>query len=204
MRRLIALFLVIVALINLAACVAADVIPEQTPLPVVADANDAPDEIEIQPEIEAQIISRPPENMAVEISDTLHSVLIETAGGMNSAKDIVSMGTVAKVTMQQIEEWNPEFVFFPNYSYFADEEITDNPEWQNVAAVQNGNVYRFPSNKGAWDTASDDNNNMVVCLGLLYITHRLYLEAYSMDELKADALKFYELEGYPTKVEFLV
>ena len=135
--------------------------------------------------------------------DTFRSVMIETAGGINPAKEFVSMGAVTKVTMQQILEWDPEIVFFPNYSYFEDNEITDDPEWQKTAAVQSGNVYRFPSNRGAWDTASDYNNNMAFCLGLLYMTHIIYPQAYSLEQLEADAMTYYALEGYPVDADVL-
>ena len=57
----------------------------------------------------------------------------------------------------------------------------------NMKAVQNKQVYTFPSSLETWDTP-----NLSSCLGVLWAYATLYPEHLSMQDVKTEAVKFYQ------------
>lgn len=135
--------------------------------------------------------------------ETFQSYLMETAGGINAAKDTIGKGNFTKVTMEEIEKWDPEIIYVPCYAVYSISDILNDPAWQEIRAVRNGNVIAFPGMCEPWDLPTPATNNISVCLGLGFISNSIYPEQYSHDQLLIDANKFYELQGYSFTAEYL-
>lgn len=65
-------------------------------------------------------------------------LIIEQAGGLNVARDL--QGT-AKVSMEQILEWNPEVIIVEDRAAETYDIILQSPEWASLDAVKNKKVY---------------------------------------------------------------
>jgi iron complex transport system substrate-binding protein len=132
--------------------------------------------------------------------DMFQSLVMVTAGGVNAAQDVTGKGHFKKVTIEQIAEWNPEIIFIPTSPAYTLADILEDPAWQTIKAVQEGKVYVFPSMHGSW---ASPEGEIGVCLGPVFIMSKIYPDLYSNDQLATDAVKFYELLGYPITAEEL-
>ena len=68
------------------------------------------------------------------------------------------------------------------------EDVLNAPEFSSITAVQNGDVYTFPSVLEPWDYPSTS-----ACLGAAWAAYTLHPEVYTYDELIADINGLYQL-----------
>lgn len=147
--------------------------------------------------------------------DTFESYLLETAGGINAAKELSSKGNFTPVTAQEIKKLDPDIIYVPmgakQFTYNFD-ELMKSDEWQAVRAVKAGAVYGFPSPGGSWSSPGYTGHidgqplgyyKLDVCLGLAFVVSSLYPDVYSRNTLASDAAWFYahEMEGYTFPTE---
>jgi ABC-type Fe3+-hydroxamate transport system substrate-binding protein len=119
----------------------------------------------------------------------LQSFMIETAGGINSAKDIVSAEIWPVVGTETIFGWNPDFIFITNNSqarYNAETLMTD-PAWANLAAVKEKHVYLVPADKDSWEFPGISS-----ALGSLWMLSAMYPDKISREQIDAEAKAFYK------------
>lgn len=77
---------------------------------------------------------------------------VEIAGGDYAAKNVT--GEVAQtIPIEQLIEWNPEFVFLGRNN--NTDIVMNDPRWKNIKAVQDGNVYLCPAGVAWWDYCSE-------------------------------------------------
>ena len=57
-------------------------------------------------------------------------------------------GSGNEVDMEQLLEWNPEYILFDNDCIY--DEVGDLPEWQNMQAIANGRYYEVPEGPYNW------------------------------------------------------
>lgn len=69
------------------------------------------------------------------------------AGGVNMAQDLEGNGNV-ETTLEEVLAWNPEYIICDTKE--AKDAILADSAWQNIAAVQNGNVIIMPTGVMAW------------------------------------------------------
>ena len=82
--------------------------------------------------------------------DMLQSEMVELAGGTDVAEDVA--GYWPEVNLEQVTQWDPEVIFVVPYNGASVEAILDSPEWANITAVKNKQVYMLPKYLGPWDT----------------------------------------------------
>lgn len=82
---------------------------------------------------------------------------INASGGKNVACDL--KGAPA-VSMEQVYQWDPEYIFITNFSPYLPEDLYNNSidgyDWSQVNAVKNGRVYKFPLGMYRWYPPSSD------------------------------------------------
>ncbi|WP_283170471.1 ABC transporter substrate-binding protein [Curtanaerobium respiraculi] len=119
----------------------------------------------------------------------LQSIMIEKAGGNNLAKDIESKETWPTVGTEQIFEWNPDYIFIMNSTArdYDAQSLLEDPAWQNIKAVQNGNVYVVPSDIDSWEYPSLES-----ALGTLWMTHIMFPDKLGDAEFEAAVDDFYQ------------
>jgi iron complex transport system substrate-binding protein len=93
--------------------------------------------------------------------------VIEAAGGRSVSAELSGYWT--DVNLEQITLWNPDVIVIVPYGPVTVETITGSPEWANIAAVQNGQVYKMPSWVAPWDTPTADS-----ILGIIWLAGTLH------------------------------
>ncbi len=118
----------------------------------------------------------------------LQSMMMETAGITNLAKDVEGEGGFIEVSVEEIIGWNPEIIYIPSYASYTVEDILNDAAWSEIDAVKEGKVYVFPSETlEPWDYPTPS-----VALGLSWLVYTLYPEVHSLDDVVADANEYYE------------
>lgn len=119
----------------------------------------------------------------------LQSIMIETAGGVNLAKDIEGDGTWPVIGTEQIFEMDPDYIFIMNSTsrdYDADSIMAD-PAWANLTAVQNGHVYVVPSDLDSWEYPCVQS-----ALGTLWMVTKMYPDKLSDADFETYVTNFYK------------
>ncbi|MBR0356685.1 MAG: ABC transporter substrate-binding protein [Clostridia bacterium] len=98
-----------------------------------------------------------------------------------------SKGTGNEVDMEQILLWDPDVILFAPGSIYAD--VKDRPEWQTVAAIQNGTYYEVPFGPYNWMGFPPSVQRY---LGMLWMSELLYPETAQLD-LFAAVKEYYGL-----------
>ena len=95
--------------------------------------------------------------MQVSPETWMQTIQVKYAGGRPVwLSDALSTSGWSIVNFEQIAAWNPDkiYVIFPLSSKPADimTELTNNPLWKHLKAVESGNLRAFPSDIIGWDT----------------------------------------------------
>jgi iron complex transport system substrate-binding protein len=85
----------------------------------------------------------------------LQTTMVQNAGGNPVWLD-ADGGTNSwiQVGLEQIAVWNPDIIFVVNYagdSVETVQELVASPNWEGLKAVENQQVFGFPSDYASWD-----------------------------------------------------
>ncbi len=111
--------------------------------------------------------------------------LIEAAGGVNVANDIVDAYWV-NISYEQLIAYNPDYIIIVPEAEYTKEDITGDSNLSNINAVKNNQVYQMPNNFEAWDSPVPSS-----ILGKMWLTSILYKDLYSNDNFAEDVAYFY-------------
>jgi iron complex transport system substrate-binding protein len=106
--------------------------------------------------------------------DMYQTAMIEAAGGVSVSAEL--RGYWNDVNLEQILLWGPDVIFVVPYGGASVEAITESEEWQTLAAVRDGRVYRVPKLVAPWDTPVPDS-----VLGIVWMAQTLYPEVVELD-----------------------
>lgn len=98
-----------------------------------------------------------------------------------------SKGTGNEVDMEQILKWNPDVVIFAPESIYA--TVADDPTWQSVTAIANGDYYEVPLGPYNWMGFPPSVQRL---LGMTWMAKVLYPDAADY-ELYEEVARFFEL-----------
>lgn len=118
----------------------------------------------------------------------IQTSLIEAGGGTNAVVGVEGVGSFIDVNIEQIVAWNPDVIWYPAYSDYTAEDLINDPAWGSISAIQNKQVYEFPSLIEPWDQPT-----AAVALGVDYALHSLHPDLYDLDSLMQDVDAFYTL-----------
>ncbi|MEG1847161.1 MAG: ABC transporter substrate-binding protein [Lachnospiraceae bacterium] len=119
-------------------------------------------------------------------TDMYQSSLIAMAGGVNIASD-VKKGKWVAISKEQIIQYNPDVILNLSYSDFTLEEVAAETSFAQIPAVQNKQMYTFPSKLEPWDYPTPSS-----ALGMLWLTSTLHPDLYSAEQYVQDAKDFYQ------------
>ena len=119
----------------------------------------------------------------------LQSFMIETAGGINPARDMISAEIWPVAGTETIFNWNPDFIFITNNrsSNYSVESLTTDPAWANLTAVKERQVYLVPSDLDSWEFPG-----LSSALGTLWMLSMMYPDKLSREQIDAYAGEFYK------------
>lgn len=122
----------------------------------------------------------------------LQSVMMNTAGAVNLAEDVEApgKGTWPAVGVEQIFEWNPDFIFTQNSnkSDYTIDELKADPTWGALKAFQNDHVYRVPSELDSWEFPGLQSS-----LGTLWMVSVMYPDKLPPEEFDKYIQEFYQV-----------
>lgn len=83
-------------------------------------------------------------------SHSAHGQLIDLVGGKNVADSAAQGNTTGgiQVSIEQVIKWNPDVIITTDPEFYA--SVYDNPNWANINAVQNKEVYLSPQSPFKW------------------------------------------------------
>ena len=128
-------------------------------------------------------------DLKVAAGGTVNTMMIETAGGVNVAKDV--QGKWTPVTMEQIAAWDPDVIILSNFDPIqpADlfEDKLEGQNWKNIKAVREGRVYKAPIGLYRWDAPCVETPLMIK-----WIAQKLHPDVFGDYRLTDDLHSFYE------------
>ena len=72
----------------------------------------------------------------------------DAVGAVNVAHDVPAENSNAKITMEQVYDWNPDVIFITNFTKTTPDDLYNNAigndDWSSVKAVQDKRVYKLP------------------------------------------------------------
>ncbi len=120
----------------------------------------------------------------------LQSFLVETAGGINLAKDIQSKENWPVVGTEKIFAWNPDFIFCEDYNgaAYKIDDLTKDTGFAKLKAIKNNHIAYIPAHQDLWDFPGVQSS-----LGALWMLNQMYPEKYSEQDFIKDVNAFYTL-----------
>ncbi len=128
--------------------------------------------------------------MMTDPSGSKHTEVLDYLNLNNVAKISIPNGGHANVNMEQIIEWNPDYIFTAGFK--ADKNAYSNiktdERWQNITAVKNKQIYKVPSKPFGWFDHPPTVNRIPGVIWLSYIFYNL-----SEEQMKTQVKTFYQL-----------
>ena len=114
----------------------------------------------------------------------------KAAGGVNVASDVQAETANAKITMENVYEWNPDVIFITNFTKAIPEDLYSNAigtdDWSTVKAVQDHRVYKMPMGTYRTYTPSSDTP-----MTLLWMAQAVYPELFADVDVRAEVKDYY-------------
>lgn len=98
--------------------------------------------------------------------------------------DVSGKGNGNEISLEQIALWNPELIIFQKGSIY--DTVGDDPAWQGIAAIADGNYYEVPDDPWCWMNNPPTVNQL---MGMQWLPRLLYPEAF--DDSIEDVTKAY-------------
>ena len=113
------------------------------------------------------------------------NTLIELGGGVNVAAEIED-NYWTEISYEQLLAWNPEVIVIAAEAEYSKDDLMNDEQLKDVAAVANGRVCALPNSIEAWDSPVPG-----ALLGSLWMANALHEDAYGWEEFVSDAEAFY-------------
>ncbi len=132
-----------------------------------------------------------PKGLATEPSGSSHAEVLDILNLINVAEcKNNGGGGMSNVSLEQVLKWNPDVII----SWGAErggayDKILSSPDWKNIKAVKNQQVYEIPNYPFNW---FDRPPSISRYLGLKWVTATVYPDYYKVDMVK-EVKDFYKL-----------
>ncbi|CQR73426.1 Vitamin B12-binding protein precursor [Sporomusa ovata DSM 2662] len=124
-------------------------------------------------------------NLTVASGDMLQTHMLKAAGAENVAADLKARWPM--VSPERIIQWNPDVIILgPAAGASGTSAIFDNTKFSTLKAVEQRQVYAFPSNIGWWDFPAPH-----CVLGIVWIAKTIYPDKFADIDMTALADDFY-------------
>lgn len=128
-----------------------------------------------------------PKGLQTDPAGSMHSELIELAGGVNVADCQIMPGMgMTPVSMEQVTKWNPDVIIVGDPGFFA--TIYNDTLWKTIPAVKNHRVYLVPQSPFTWFDRPPGVNRII---GIPWTAKVLYPDKFRDLDLPALTKEFY-------------
>jgi len=119
---------------------------------------------------------------------SFHGEVIDLmTNNMAVVENVSGKGNGNEVSMEQIIQWNPDYIIFAPGSIYA--TVKDDAVWKNLKAIQSGNYYEVPFGPYNWLGFPPSVNRY---MGMTWLGELLYPEEFDYD-LYQEAKRHYKL-----------
>ncbi|MFT7773728.1 ABC transporter substrate-binding protein [Roseateles sp.] len=141
-------------------------------------------------------LARGADGLETALAGAINAEIIEAAGGRNVAD--TGRAGVARVSMEQVLAWNPDWVLTQDAGFFRG--LRSDANWQALRAVREGRVLLLPDRPFGWIDAPPGVNRL---LGLRCLAQSLKAGRPQAGEALDEARRFYALfwDSHPTQDE---
>jgi len=128
-----------------------------------------------------------PKGMLTDPSGSMHSELIELAGGVNVADCAITPGMgQTPVSMEQVTKWSPDVIIVGDPTFYK--SIYSDTLWQAIPAVKNHRVYLVPQSPFTWFDRPPGVNRII---GIPWTAKILYPDKFKDIDMPALTKEFY-------------
>ena len=128
-----------------------------------------------------------PKGLATDPTGSMHSQIIELAGGVNVADCPLTPGVgLTPVSIEQIMRWKPDAIITNNRQFYS--TVYSDSLWANLDAVKNKRVYLAPDNPYCW---IDRPPGPHLFMGRAWAAKNLYPEQFADMDLEKLTRDFY-------------
>lgn len=114
----------------------------------------------------------------------------DSVGAANVAQDVPADNMNAKITMEQVYEWNPDVIIITNFTKTTPDDLYNNAigsdDWSSVKAVQDKRVYKMPL--GVYRTYTPGIDTP---LTLEWLAQAVYPDLFSDVDVASDVKDYY-------------
>ena len=114
----------------------------------------------------------------------------DAVGAANVAQDVPADNMNAKITMEQVYEWNPDVIIITNFTKTTPDDLYNNAigsdDWSSVKAVQDKRVYKMPL--GVYRTYTPGIDTP---LTLEWLAQAVYPDLFSDVDVASDVKDYY-------------
>ena len=118
------------------------------------------------------------DGLQTDSSGSPHAQLINLCGGINVADTEFENSSTPQVSLEQVLKWNPDVIITTDADFYN--SVFNDFNWQNVKAVQDGEVYLSPQSPFKWFDRPPGAN---IIIGVPWIAKVLYPDQFSEIEL---------------------
>lgn len=119
---------------------------------------------------------------------SFHGEIIDLlTNNVGVVENVSGKGNGNEVSMEQIIQWNPDYIIFAPGSIYA--TVKDDAVWKNLKAIQSGNYYEVPFGPYNWLGFPPSVNRY---MGMIWLGELLYPEQFNYD-LYQEAKRHYQL-----------
>ncbi len=121
-------------------------------------------------------------------SDMIQSWMIEKAGGICVAVDVVNNSNWADVGVETVFSYNPEYLFLTSSTSldYTAQELLEDPNWSAMTAIAQGHVWQVPSRLDCWDMPG-----VVSVLGTMWMLNKMHPEHFTTEQLQQEIDEYY-------------
>jgi len=123
------------------------------------------------------------------------NTIVELAGGVNVAKDLTS-GNWDQISVEQLQVYAPEIIFISNGADYTADDLYNNVQLKGIPAIENKQIYAFPSTMDAWDVPSASS-----ILGVMWAANKINPSVYTDAKIASEVEIFYSM-FYKTTVKY--
>ncbi len=129
-----------------------------------------------------------PKGLQTDPTGSVHSELIELAGGINVADVQILPGMgMTPVSMEQVTKWNPGVIIVSDPVFYS--AVYNDTLWQSIPAVQHHRVYLVPQSPYPWFDRPPGINRII---GIPWTAKVLYPDKFSDINLPALTREYYQ------------
>ncbi|MBN1487302.1 MAG: ABC transporter substrate-binding protein [Anaerolineae bacterium] len=120
----------------------------------------------------------------------MQTIQVKMAGGIPVWAENTEGGNWNVVNFEQLAQWDPDKIFVIAYKHNSREiadQLAQNPQWQELRAIKNGEIYGYPADFYSWDMPDPR-----WILGVSWLSKNIYPEQLADINMEDEIYRFFK------------